>query len=944
MLQHFSSMTIHPKGRNTRTKIWSKQARHKVLKLNLALLISSCLFSMQLLRAQTLDLAKPDIDLLNSLTQEEKDFLHTHPVVTIANQKAWPPIDFAEDSIPMGYGIEHIQLLAAKLGLQTVFVQDYRWINLFEQFKDGKIDVMPNLYKNAQREPYTLYTDAFLKSRLSLYSTEENKSLNQVEDLRDGLKVGIHQADASIPYLKKKFPEIELVEYSGSKDIIKALASREVDAVIENAYIFHYNVKQFQVYNLKLVDFIEPENTDLNPSLHIGVRKDLPLLHRMLQKAMLRVSEEEKYLLQEKWLGNITNIHKDIALSAEEKAYLLQKDTLKVCVDPNWMPFERIEKKGGYIGISADVVQLLSELITRPIVLIPTQTWVESVENLRAGRCDFIPMIAHSPERSEFMLFTPPYITETVVVATRQDEFFIQESSELKNKKIGVVEGYVYIDLLKAKHPDITIVPVKDTDDGLKRVQKGELFGFIDVLPSIAYAIQTNGMLDLKVAGRLEFNAAFSMATHHQDSLLNSILGKALRHIKEEQIRTISGKWVAIKVEQAFDYKKLMLISLFFVLILLVILFKNRSIRRMNKALERSYREKDKFFSIIAHDLKGPIGNIANILNTFDLDTLKGKLHFHLKASAQNTYELLIELLTWAQVQQKQLDITPCNFNLTQVLQKAVSSLQLSAEKKNVELLFDAETEAMYVYADKPTIHTVIRNLISNAIKFTPAGGSVKIAIERISNQVKVRVVDTGIGMSPKVVSKLFKLGEEISTPGTQGEKGTGLGLLLCKEFMELNKGQIGVESEADQGSSFWFTLAAGKEQDLTQLLPQLKAKQFEALIVEDNFLNLHSTMNELTKAGIRYEIAQDGLKGLEMGTSKAYDLILLDIDLPGVDGLEVNRNIRKKYPSATILALSSYSRTEILDRDQNILFDAYLKKPLKIDHLLNTLIRLELI
>ncbi len=906
------------------------------------LIILLLIVSMQISKAQQVDLSNPDKMLLNSLSKEEKAFLETHPVIRVANQEAWPPFDYIEDGEHKGYSIEHIQLLASKLGITIEYVSDYRWGNLYELFKKHEIDVMPILYKNPQREPYTLYTTPYLKTTMSLYSIEDNTSLNSKTDLKGGIKVGIHHDDASIPYLKKQFPDIELIELPGSKEIIKALASRKVDAVIENTYIFHYNVNQYHVYNLKLVDFIEPQQSDVNPSLHIGVRKDLPVLHNILQKAMYRVSEEEKMKMHEKWLGDITRMRKEISLTDEEKAYLNQKKSIKICVDPNWMPFEQIDKNGQFSGISADIVKLISESINKPIELVPTQSWTQTMEYIENKQCDIIPMVGNSTKRSENMIFTKPYISETLVIATKNDKFFIRESSDLTNRKIGIVEGYIYIHLLKQKHPSIDIVEVKSAKEGLESVQKGELFGFVDVLPTIAYAIQNNGMLDLKVAGRLEFGADFCIASRNDEPQLNAIMQKALNHIKEEQIKSIVGKWVAIKVEQSFDYKKLIYISIFFLSILLVIVLKNRSIRKINTELERAYREKDKFFSIIAHDLNGPIGNIANILNSFEWEDIKGDLFNHLRISSQNTYELLLELLTWAQAQRNQLEIDPTHFNINQIIKKSISSLELSANKKDVELILLNENKDVYVYADIPTINTVIRNLISNAIKFTSPGGTITLKVEKVNDDVKIYVIDTGVGMTKEMTSKLFKMGEDISSSGTMGERGTGLGLLLCKEFVDLNKGQIGVESKLGIGSAFWFTISAGTEIEKEDYIGLVKEKQLECLVIEDNFLNLQNTINELNKLGINSEVACNGIEGIEKGLEKEYDLILLDIDLPRKNGIEVNREIRHKYPSSVIIALSSYDKSEIQRMDSRVLFNNYLKKPLKMEHLLSCLKQLK--
>ena len=247
----------------------------------------------------------------------------------------------------------------------------------------------------------------------------------------------------------------------------------------------------------------------------------------------------------------------------------------------------------------------------------------------------------------------------------------------------------------------------------------------------------------------------------------------------------------------------------------------------------------------------------------------------------------------------------------------------------------------MFIFSDIPSIKTVIRNLVSNAIKFTNKGGVIKLSSHLVNGKVKIEVSDTGIGISDDNLSKLFKVGSTITSPGTMDERGTGLGLLLCKEFVELNNGKIGVESELNKGSTFWFTLPIGKAVDLGLILESIKKKQLKTLIVEDNFLNLENTITKVTKANVIYDIARDGKDAIYKASNSAYDLILMDIDLPKLNGIEANKIIRNKNPNVIIIALSSYNKSEIMQKDKNVYFDDFLKKPLNFDNMIYTLEKL---
>ena len=189
------------------------------------------------------------------------------------------------------------------------------------------------------------------------------------------------------------------------------------------------------------------------------------------------------------------------------------------------------------------------------------------------------------------MNFTKPYIKDSLVVATKTEQFFIKDSKDLSNRKIGVIQGYSSIELLKEKNPNINIINVKSAEDGLRQVQEGKLFGYVDALSPIAYNIQKFALIDLKVAGILEFDEQLSIASRKDEPLLNKILQKTLTNIGEENIRTIIGKWIAIQVEQSFEYRKITYIILFFLIVLFLVMHRNRTISRLNKKLDEKNKQ-----------------------------------------------------------------------------------------------------------------------------------------------------------------------------------------------------------------------------------------------------------------------------------------------------------------------------------------------------------------
>jgi signal transduction histidine kinase len=242
---------------------------------------------------------------------------------------------------------------------------------------------------------------------------------------------------------------------------------------------------------------------------------------------------------------------------------------------------------------------------------------------------------------------------------------------------------------------------------------------------------------------------------------------------------------------------------------------------QLQKTKEELYElnaAKDKFLSIISHDLRSPISSLLNLTEHVcghyeDFDAHKLKEIFHLThESLGNTYELLENLLEWSRIQEGKIDFKPQNTDVKSLLTEAVSLATINAQKKSIELICQTEGDC-HAAVDKQMLSSVVRNLISNAIKFTPNNGRIEIQCwhettsENAAPQLKVRVSDTGVGIRPERINHLFNIEEKTSTPGTAGERGTGLGLHLCKEFIEMHNGKIWVESEVGKGSRFNFTL-----------------------------------------------------------------------------------------------------------------------------------------
>jgi signal transduction histidine kinase len=240
------------------------------------------------------------------------------------------------------------------------------------------------------------------------------------------------------------------------------------------------------------------------------------------------------------------------------------------------------------------------------------------------------------------------------------------------------------------------------------------------------------------------------------------------------------------------------------------VIAKNIEIERRREELNKLNQVKDRLFSIVSHDLRSPLNSLKGTLALMEMGALSEDETKYFTGELNNelsyVLELLENLLKWAKAQMEGIETQPQKLDLHALVQSNVGLLQPIADKKQIVLSHNLLTDTI-AWGDEEMIKLVIRNLLSNAIKFTKEAGTIKVESSLDNGAVQISIIDNGVGISPEQQKQLFDNSTHFSTQGTNREKGTGLGLLICKEFIEKNKGRIWVESELKKGSKFSFTL-----------------------------------------------------------------------------------------------------------------------------------------
>ena len=279
---------------------------------------------------------------------------------------------------------------------------------------------------------------------------------------------------------------------------------------------------------------------------------------------------------------------KKILFTKEEERYLKSKKKINMCIDPDWMPFEKF-KDGKHIGISADYFKLFQNRLNLEFNPIMTKNWTQSLQFAKDRKCDILSLVMETPERKEYLNFTEPYLKVPLIIATKIDVPFINDLGNLKDQKIGIPKGYAFVEILKNKYPKLNIHEVNNVNDGLEKVNKGELFGYIGTLASVGYLFQSKYTGELKIAGKFDETWELGIGVRDDDKILFDILQKVVQSVDSAKKQQILNNWVAINYEKSIDKKLLFYIFIIIFILISLFMYKQyilkKSIKEFNEVI-----------------------------------------------------------------------------------------------------------------------------------------------------------------------------------------------------------------------------------------------------------------------------------------------------------------------------------------------------------------------
>lgn len=662
----------------------------------------------------------------------------------------------------------------------------------------------------------------------------------------------------------------------------------------------------------------------------------------------------------------------------EEQAWIAAHPVVKYAGYPDWQPFEYIHngKVSGLAVEYLDAVSRVSGLSFQPVLEDDPQQKQQARQALDRGEVDLLPAVA-SEERSKTLaypqaLHSDPYFVGTAVIITRDSSPPIFELGKLRGKRVALRSQSYLRQLLSERFPDIILVPRDNVEDTLEAVAHGEADAAIGIDAALMPVWRRKYLTTLHVSGTVN-DALLSVRMNVRSDMpeLVSIINKAMASLTAKQTDEMTAKWLddtdygapSWRVLLRFYVPEMTTVAALLMVIITLLLIARRDRRRAI----RSERDKAAFLAVMSHEIRLPLGAVLSSVDLLRQTSLDGKqlqIVDNATTAADALNHLLDNVLDLSKLEVNGMKLEWLPFELEKLGQDVIEIVRHKAQIKHLPLVFRPHIPAgAVVIADPTRLRQVLINLLSNAVKFTERGN---VVLEMTLHQsegvdlpahLTVEVRDTGIGISVERRKRLFRAYAQADDTIARRYGGTGLGLNICRQLIELMGGTIELDSEVNVGTTVSFTIpitvgaaeppepAESTRPATVAELPRRKPsspKQISILLVEDHPANRFVIEQQLQGIGCRVTSCTDGASALQIEHTEPFDMILMDCDLPDMDGYTLTRMIRERERSTPrrtpILALSASTDANHRMRCIECGMDGVLKKPLQTPLLLSEL------
>jgi PAS domain S-box-containing protein len=589
------------------------------------------------------EISKDDKKII--LNNEEIKYLKDNPILKVYNFNSFPPYNFNMNNHPKGFVIDYMELFGKILGVKIEFIQNVSWKDSFNMLNNNQLDILPNIAINEKREEIIDFTNFSLVNFQMSLGVNKQSTIKTLEDLKNK-KVSVLKNSFLENILKNNYPEIQLYTTETIKEAIEAVASNKVDAVVDNLSTIEYFINKNWLSNIKTI-VVKENNIQTITPLHMGVKKDNLILKSILEKVNEQIPEKEIRKLVDKWLKN--SFYEEIKLTQIQQDYLSNKRNINYCINSNLMPIEKIEN-GNLTGITSEYINIFKEKLNVNFNYVSTKSLKEGLDKLLTLDCDLATFIQNTDEKNKLVNLSDSHFSFPFVLVTKLDKTFISSLKFLDGKKIAYVDE-IYKEMLIKKYPQIEFIKVDSLKEGLNKVNNDDFFGLVEILPVVGHEIQKDFSNSLKISKEIFNNINISIASSRNNLILNDIVNKLLNSITNENKEKMLNNWISINYEKEINYEKVLIIGSVFILVLIIVSFKNRQINNLNTQMKKYIDIVDKNILTSSTDLDGNITKVSEAfceISGYTKDELIGRNHRIIRHPDMNdsTYKHLWETIT----------------------------------------------------------------------------------------------------------------------------------------------------------------------------------------------------------------------------------------------------------------------------------------------------------
>ena len=871
-----------------------------------------------------------------------------------------------------GYGYELLETLSGYTGWQFEYVT-CDWSDCFEKLKNGEIDIIGGISYTEDRTQEMLFSDEpmgvekyYLYADLSRadISASDFKTLN-------GKKIGVlmgTEPEVMLAEWEEKYGlKTEHVNISNNEDVKQKLANHEIDCFVSLEESF------WAERGISTITRVGESG------IYYAINKNRPDIKEELDDAMRALDEAVPFYTADLYKRYFSMDYTPI-LTGEEKAWLRKHGAIRMgflASDSGVSTFD--PATGEFTGVITDYIQFAADCLGNQELefqLVGYDSKEAELDALKSGEIDMIFHCDQNPNLAEEYHFacTNTTWTSNLMAVTNKQHF-----NENNVNRIAVPQNKLSLKkYLAFYYPQWEIVDCDTQEDAARLVKDGQADCFVTGISSENKYSKKYSFYSVPLVNPVRSCFAVNSGNRSLLSILNktikampvNMLAGALAMYKS------SARKVTLSDFIKDNFFKVMLISSIAVaVVLLTILMLLQKARKAEAAArkaasdtqelnaklqvavekaETANRAKSTFLSNMSHDIRTPMNAIIGfttlaLSNIDDTDRVKDYLAKTL-ASSNHLLSLINDVLDMSRIESGKIHLEEVEVNLSDVLHdlKTIVSGQIYA--KQLELYMDVmDVTDEDVYCDKTRLNQILLNLLSNAIKFTPAGGTVSVRVRQLAGKVHVcgqyefRIKDNGIGMSQEFAQKIFEPFERERTSTVSRIQGTGLGMAITKNIVDMMGGTIEVQTAQGKGTEFTVCvpMRAQTEQRPVEKITELEG--LKALVVDDDFNTCDSVTKMLVKVGMRAEWTLSGKEAVlrarqSIEMSDVYHAYIIDWRLPDMNGIEVTRQIRSLHDDTPIIILTAYDWSDIEVEAKAAGVTAFCSKPMFMSDLRETL------